>query len=137
LRHIERTKFLLFMIDLANYRPLEEQYDVLKKELENFSEELGGRDFAIALTRADALGEDEVVSKTEAFLKHLGLPSDAGENKYHFETKYPLFMQEIDFAGQIEQEKPFFVAPISSVTGINIDALKFALNAAVQRGEQE
>ncbi len=137
LRHIERTKFLLFMIDLANYRPLEEQYDVLKKELANFSEALGGRHFAIALTRADALAEEEVVAKTEAFLSHLGVPSDAGDNKYQFEERFPVFVQAFDFSGETDREKPFFIAPISSISGINIDALRFALNDVVQHEKRE
>ena len=132
LKHIERTKFLLFMIDLANYRPLEEQYDVLKQELANFSEELKTRNFAIALTRADALSEEEVVEKTDSFLKHLSLANEQGENKYHFDQKYPTFVQQIDYSGEIDKEKPFFVAPISSISGINIDALRFALNDVVQ-----
>ena len=38
LKHIERTKFLLFMIDIANYRDLEEQYKTLAHEVKNFSE---------------------------------------------------------------------------------------------------
>ncbi len=137
LRHIERTKFLLFMIDLANYRPLEEQYDVLKKELANFSDALKERDFAIALTRVDALSEAEAAEKTKAFLAHLQLTPGAGENRYGFETKYPFFVQEIDFSGKIENEKPFFVAPLSSIAGINIDALRFALNDIVSREKAE
>ena len=136
LRHIERTKFLLLMIDLANYRPLEEQYDVLRKELAAFSEALRGRDFAIALTRADALSADEVGAKTEQFLQHLGLQSHLGENRFRFDTAYPAFVQEVDYAGKLDREKPFFVAPISSISGINIDPLRYALLDAVERGKE-
>jgi GTPase len=49
LRHIERTKTLLFMIDLASYHELEYQYETLKQELEKFSPLLAERNFAIAL----------------------------------------------------------------------------------------
>jgi len=38
LRHIERTKILLYMIDLASYRDLKEQIEVLKEEISSFSE---------------------------------------------------------------------------------------------------
>jgi len=73
LKHIERTKFLLFMLDVANYRTLEEQYDTLKKELGNFSELMKTRDFAIALTRMDSVMEDEAKEKISNFISHIGL----------------------------------------------------------------
>jgi GTP-binding protein len=37
LRHIERTKTLLFMIDMATYREMIEQYNALREELMKFS----------------------------------------------------------------------------------------------------
>jgi GTP-binding protein len=136
LRHIERTQFLLFMIDLANYRPLQEQFDVLKEELAKFSDTLKERRFAIALTRADALSPEEVMEKTRSFLDHLGLKDEKGENRYRFDENYPAYVQQIDYAGEISKEKPFFVAPISSVTGINIDPLRYALGDIVQKDKQ-
>ncbi|MDD7514166.1 MAG: GTPase ObgE, partial [Campylobacter lanienae] len=54
LKHIERTKILLYMIDLANYRSLKEQFETLKNEVLKFSPNLAKRDYAIALTRLDA-----------------------------------------------------------------------------------
>ena len=51
LRHIERTRFLLFVLDLANYRTLEEQFRILREELENFSEELSHRPFGIMFSK--------------------------------------------------------------------------------------
>ncbi len=137
LRHIERTQFLLFMIDLANYRPLEEQFDVLKAELANFSEALKERKYAIALTRADALSQEEVTEKTESFLKHLGLPADKGENRYHFAEELPAFVQTIGYDGKIDTTRPFFVAPISSINGTNIDGVKYALLDIVQKSKEE
>ncbi len=134
LRHIERTKFLLFMIDLANYRPLEEQYDVLKKELQNFSSELDERNYALALTRADALIKEEVVEKTENFLKYLDLSDGDKENRYHFDEELPFYVQDSEFGIKLQKQKPFFVAPISSISKINIDPLKYALLDVVQKG---
>ncbi len=133
LKHIERTKFLLFMIDLANYRSLEEQYDVLRKELARFSSTLERRNFAIALTRADALDDETVIEKTRAFLNHLQLSSESENDRYGFDQTLPVYVQEEGFSEHIDGSKPFFVAPISSVTGRNIDALKYALNDALQR----
>ena len=113
LKHVERTKILLFMLDLANYRSLEEQFDALRAETAKFSGELAKRDYAIALTRADAV--ENLQEKFDAFLAHLGLADTAGEMK---------FKQDIY---ELDAAKPFFVMPISSVTGQNINELKFAL----------
>ena len=113
LKHVERTKILLFMLDLANYRSLEEQFDALRAETAKFSEGLAKRDYAIALTRADAA--ENLQEKFDAFLLHLGLVGTAGEMK---------FKQDIY---EFDATKPFFVTPISSATGQNINELKFNL----------
>ncbi len=127
LRHIERTHFLLFMLDIANYRSLEEQYDTLRKELAGFSKALFGRDYAIALTRVDAIDPEEAGSKIEAFLNHIGLKPRRTEDTYRFDPELPVFVQDID---SYDHRNPFFVAPISSVTKRNVKPLIFALLAA-------
>ncbi len=128
LRHIERTKTLLFMIDIATYRELDEQFATLRSELEKFSEILAGSSYAIALTRADTLPREEVREKVEAFIAWLGLEA-ASRSHFGFDAELGVYEQ-----GDIDDErvtfdplKPFFVAPISSVMQINIEPLKFAL----------
>ncbi|QKF92821.1 GTPase ObgE [Campylobacter sp. CCUG 57310] len=116
LKHIERTKVLLYMLDLANYRTLEEQFGTLKAEVSKFSSELGGRDYAIALTRLDACEE---VDKISDFIKSLGLGSDL--------LSYKQDVYEFDAA------KPFFIMPISSASGENINELKFNLLELLQK----
>ena len=53
LRHIERTKFLLFVIDMAGVdgRNPVDDYRSLKKELKLYSKELAGRDYMVGPTR--------------------------------------------------------------------------------------
>jgi len=132
LRHIERTRFLLFMIDLANYRTLQEQYDVLKKELMNFSEKLGQREFAVALTRVDSIDKDEANQKIKEFLEHLSLAENSGQ-KYKFDDSLKGYYQSVDkLESGYDRTKPYFVAPISSVARINIEALKYALLEVVR-----
>jgi GTP-binding protein len=128
LKHIERTKFLLFMLDMANYRPLKEQYDVLKEELEKFSDTLKDRSFAIALTRVDATDKETADDRIEEFLKSLSKSNDKKDNLYKFSDDYPTYVQDID---EYDLNEPYFIAPISSVVRINVDALKYALLEAV------
>jgi len=132
LRHIERTKTLLFMIDIASYREMKEQFDTLKKELEKFSEKLHQRSFAIALTRSDALSQDEAREKTDAFIRDLGLEPST-KSRFGFDETFPFYEQD-DQEGTQEMDptKPFFIVPISSVMHTNIDGLRYALNALVQ-----
>ena len=134
LKHIERTKFLLFMLDMANYRPLEEQYRVLKEELEKFSDTLKTRNFAIALTRVDATDMSEVGERIESFIQSLGKKVDKKDNLYKFVDTYPIYIQDID---AYDPSEPFFIAPISSVVRINVDPLKYALLEVVNHVKEQ
>ncbi|HEX5623018.1 MAG TPA: GTPase ObgE [Sulfuricurvum sp.] len=126
LRHIERTKTLLFMIDLASYHDLEHQYETLKAELAKFSPLLAQRNYAIALTRADAMSPEEAVEKTNEFLKMLNLAPIA-KSRFGFSQDYPVFEQENFDKGFVDSSKPYFVAPISSAINLNIKPLTYAL----------
>ena len=127
LQHIERTKTLLFMIDLASYHEMLPQYETLRSELVQFSQALSGRSYAIALTRLDALPADEAGRKVADFIADIGLePSSYSE--FGFDKALPFYEQSSEEGTvAIDMEKPFFVAPISSVMHTNIDALRFAL----------
>lgn len=134
LRHIERTKFLLFMVDLANYRDLKEQYYTLKQELRKFSEKLAHRDYAIALTRCDTLTPEEVNERVSSFLKLLELEPNTLASKYKVREDLETYCQDVH---ERERALPFFVMPISSVSKINIDPLKYALSDVVTKVRDE
>lgn len=57
LRHIERTRVLAFMIpiDAMDYQA---EYDGLRAEVRNYSEELAGKPHCVVFTKLDLLGED-------------------------------------------------------------------------------
>ncbi len=133
LKHIKRSQFLLFMLDIANYRPLDLQYVILKKELKNFSDELARRKFAIAITRVDALDQDRAMCKIEEFFKSIQI-DHVDKNNYKFDQKFLSFFQDID---SYKDDLPFFIAPISSVTKFNIQPLKYALFDIVNRIKSE
>lgn len=132
LRHIERTKILLYMVDLGNYRDLKEQIEVLREEISSFSELLGQSKFAIALTRCDVIAPDEIAGLVQDFLKLLHLePSQNSE--LNFDSSMPFYIQDSpnEELGY-NKEIPYFVAPISSATHKNIEPLKYALFNLVQ-----
>ena len=126
LRHIERTKTLLFMIDLASYLEMEYQYQTLKAELEKFSPLLSERNYAIALTRADAMSPEEAVQKTSEFLEMLGVKRVV-KSRFGFDEHYPVYEQEHFEKEFYDPAKPAFVAPISSAIHLNIKPLTYAL----------
>lgn len=125
LRHIERTKTLLFTIDIANHRTAIDQYNVLKEELKKFSEELSGRMYAIALTKTDAYYGEDLEGDINAFIKELGLEASS-KNEFGIDTKMPYYVQDLTF-NRFDEEKPFFILPISSVTHFNTKPAVHAL----------
>ena len=125
LRHIERTKTLLFTIDIANYRTTTEQYEVLKEEVKKFSTELSGRNFAIALTKTDAYYGEDLEADIKEFIEAIGLEVSS-ENSYGFDKSLPYYVQDLTYS-KFDENKPFFVLPISSVTHLNTESIRFAL----------
>ena len=125
LKHIERTKTLLFMIDIANYRTTIEQYKVLKEEVKKFSTELSGRNFAIALTKIDAYYGEDLEGDIKAFIEEIGLEISSS-NEYGFDKTLPYYIQDLTF-NKFDEDKPFFVLPISSVTHLNTNSIRYAL----------
>ncbi len=132
LRHIERTKTLLYMVDLASYRDLKEQIEVLKEEISSFSEKLGESKYAIALTRVDIVPPDEINELVSGFLELLNLKAST-VNEFNFDNEMPFFIQNsADETLGYYKNIPYFVLPISSATSKNIEALKYALFNLVQ-----
>jgi GTP-binding protein len=113
LKHIERTRICLFCLDIARVQPLFEQFTTLKKELENYSEKISKNDFAIAITKIDALEADEAKKAISEFMKQIKIkPTEEIDGLPSFES---------------EIENPKFVMPISSSAHQNIQKIKFAL----------
>ncbi|QOY52787.1 GTPase ObgE [Candidatus Sulfurimonas baltica] len=127
LRHIERTKTLLYMVDLASYRDLKEQIETLKDEISSFSEILGTNQYAIALTRLDVVPADELNDLVNGFLELLGVKANKN-SEFDFDDSIPYFIQDsADETLGYDKTLPYFVAPISSAINKNIEALKYSL----------
>jgi GTP-binding protein len=130
LKHIERTKTLLYMIDVANYREMLDQYKVLQEEVKKFSSELAGRKFAIALTKIDSVLPEELPEKISNFIDAIGL-NKCQENRFGFDKELEYFVQDLTYE-KYDEAKPYFVLPISSAVHTNINSIKYALYDLVE-----
>jgi len=110
LKHIERTKMILYVIDLTSFRDSFYQFETLKKELKKYSEKLSNRPYAIALNKIDAVD----IKKINEFFEKMKIKPT--ECKYGADSNYPCYFDE-----------KTFILPISAASRINLDALKFAL----------
>ena len=69
LRHIERTKILLLLIDITS-EDIQKEYDTLLNELEAYSPELSKRKKIVALSKADLIDKDELKNITSKKLEN-------------------------------------------------------------------
>ncbi|SHO80868.1 GTP-binding protein Obg [hydrothermal vent metagenome] len=132
LRHIERTKTLLIMVDIANYREMSYQYETLKEELKRYSSELASRPYAIAITKIDALPIDEVNEKMEDFIKSLGLEPNSNLEKFGMNFPVTSYGFKKDFGVELPENEPQFILPISSIAQFNSKTIKFALGEFIE-----
>lgn len=126
LRHIERTKLLLFVLDLCNYRSLQEQYEKLKMELKSFSSPLDSKPFGIILSKADT--SKEVETMLESFIKTNQLDAVLSVQDGIYAQK--ALSQDFEFA--LDQSKPLFVLPIASATHFHTNELKKLLSLGLK-----
>ena len=103
LRHIERTKLLVHMVDVseASARDPVEDFETVMRELGSFSEDLANKPMLVVASKLDAAQDPGRV----ASLKRLA----------------------------VERNLPYF--EISSVTGLGLEALKYAIAERVLGGE--
>ena len=133
LKHIERTKTLLFVIDVANYRTMIDQYKVLKEEVSKFSTELSKRDFAIVLSKTDGYLGENLEEDIKKFIEDIGLAVTTS-NEFKFEDSNPYYIQDLIYS-RYDNTKPYFVLPISSLTKENIKPLGFALYNLLEKNK--
>jgi len=65
LRHIERTRTLAFLIPV-DVPDLQQEYEQLRDEVRNHSEELGDRPHCVVLTKMDLRAADDPVPEIDA-----------------------------------------------------------------------
>ncbi|MDT7043489.1 GTPase ObgE [Candidatus Nitronereus thalassa] len=76
LKHIQRTAFLLYLIDISEWAPEDpvEALEVLRRELATFDEHLGERPYAIIGTKLDLKGDGSHVVKLQEYCEKHQLP---------------------------------------------------------------
>jgi GTP-binding protein len=137
LRHIERTKTLLLLVDIANYREMKYQYETLLVELQRYSNELAKRKFGVAITKCDTMDIDSANSLIEQFLGDIGLEANETLNRYKANNSYLSYGFNVGFDGKLPQNEPLFVLPISSVSHLNLDTLRYTIKSFIKSVEEE
>lgn len=100
LRHVERTRALVFMIDSASSDPIAD-YTILRNELDKYNPEMNYKRRIICFTKSDTVLQEQLLE-----------------------------LEQIDFG---EPGTPKFI--ISSVTGNNVDKLKWAIWKMIEPAE--
>ncbi|MBO8143954.1 MAG: GTPase ObgE [Thermodesulfobacterium sp.] len=61
LKHIERTRILLYMLDISKEKEVVKDYQILKNELKLFNPQLLDKDYLIALNKIDLMPDPEKI----------------------------------------------------------------------------
>lgn len=107
LRHIERTRVLLYLLDISKEQEIIKDYEILKKELFLYNPELLKKEYLIAFNKIDLISPEEREEKIRA-LKELFPEEDKAK-----------------------------IYPISAVTGEGIRPLLFTLYEIVKKKREE
>jgi GTPase len=109
LRHIERTKVLVHLVDTSDLTGREpgEDFDIILNELASYSEEMADKPMIVVASKIDAAQEPERVAVVEELAAERGLPflkisSATGEGI----EKLKWMMMEAVFAGREDEEAP-------------------------------
>ncbi len=71
LRHIERTSFLLYMVDVSEWAPEEpvKNFEVMRQELAAYDEPITARPFAVVATKIDTAGDGTRLRELQKYCK--------------------------------------------------------------------
>ncbi|MDE5591500.1 MAG: 50S ribosome-binding GTPase, partial [Helicobacter sp.] len=122
LRHIERTKFLLFVLDVSSYYPLQKQFEILRKEIESFSQILSKRPYGIMFSKIDSLQDENLVGD---FLKIFDFALEPIDSI--------CWLQPQEYFEKEHEGKPSFAIGASSVDRKNLKKLKSLLYQEIRK----
>lgn len=76
LRHIERTRLLVHLVDVSDItgRDPKRDFEIIQNELASYSEELASKPMVVVASKIDAAQDDDRVNAVEAVANEHGLP---------------------------------------------------------------
>ncbi len=74
LRHVERCKILLHLVDISDYEDPIEKIEKINKELHEYSPKLASKKQILVATKKDALWDEEKLKKLKNYAKEKNLP---------------------------------------------------------------
>lgn len=146
LKHIERTKMLLFVLDVSRDMDISSQFESLCSELMKFSPTLKNRSFGIVLSKSDVLSEDGLESSFATFIAKYfpAFKPISAECEFVAESlKQEGFEWALDKQRNLENEGGdsqnviCFVMAVSSATNQRIDRLKSLLAKSLSLQSKE
>jgi len=133
LRHIERTRILVHLIDVsdASGRPDPvDDFEVIVRELQSFGAGLEEKPMIVVASKIDAL-EKPKVEPTKKLSAARSSASTRGRTAAAKKIAKP--QSKLDRLAAFCRKKRLKLFPISAVTGEGIDALKYALGKEVEK----
>ncbi|MCX7760860.1 MAG: GTPase ObgE [Hydrogenothermaceae bacterium] len=79
LRHIERTKFLIHLIDVSDFaeKDWKEAFEIINRELKNYSEELSKKPQIVVANKIDALSDRLKIDEMKKYFQDKNIPFTA------------------------------------------------------------
>lgn len=153
LRHVERTRVLLFVLDTAQTegRDCLEDYDVLRRELEAFNPDLASRPFLIVANKMDLPVAAANLPRLQDKFGETVLPISAAtgqgietlvDRTWNLLAQVPrqeVLVGEAEVVRRFEEEEPFTIEKIDGVyevTGKRIEKLVAMTNFGTDDGLQ-
>ena len=85
--------------------------------------------YGIAVTKVDSMEADQANVMIEQFLSHIGIKQNKLLERFGVDANYYSY-------GAEDEGMPRFVLPISSVSHINNEALKFVLQTVIKESKE-
>jgi GTP-binding protein len=108
LRHIERCRMLLYMVDLNTYtvKEVEDSLEILFDEIKNYSDELSGRKAVLCGNKIDMLEDPTKLPQYQAIFEKTGLPFFfiSGLEEQGFDPLFQFLFKELETIPKIPVE---------------------------------
>ena len=134
LRHIERTRILVHLIDVsdASGRPDPvDDFEVIVRELQSFGAGLEEKPMIVVASKIDALEKPKVEPTKKLSAARSSSASTRGRSSAAKKIAKP--QNKLDRLAAFCRKKRLKLFPISAVTGEGIEALKYALGKEVEK----